>query len=106
MNIGDYARYKNTGTVGKVLEVKQEAGVEWILLDTFNLYYDSTTLEPGLEVEYKTSSVKESNRVACRKRQQTSSIDTTENGPADPRSCGRKLSRDPFAWDPTSGDAA
>jgi hypothetical protein len=59
MNIGDYARYKNTGTVGKVLEVKQEAGVEWILLDTFNLYYDSTTLEPGLEVEYKTSSVKE-----------------------------------------------
>ena len=59
MNIGDYARYKNTGTVGKVLEIKQEAGVEWILLDTFNLYYDSTTLEPGLEVEYKTSSVKE-----------------------------------------------
>ncbi len=59
MNIGDYARYKNTGTVGKVLEVKQEAGVEWILLDTFNLYYDSTTLEPGSEVEYKTSSVKE-----------------------------------------------
>ena len=59
MNVGDYARYKNTGTVGKVLEIKQEAGVEWILLDTFNLYYDSTTLEPGLEVEYKTSSVKE-----------------------------------------------
>ena len=50
MNIGDYARYKNTGTVGKVLEVKQEAGVEWILLDTFNLYYDATTLEPGSEV--------------------------------------------------------
>ena len=59
MNVGDYARYKNTGTVGKVLEVKQEAGVEWILLDTFNLYYDATTLEPGSESEYKTSSVKE-----------------------------------------------
>jgi len=59
MNVGDYARYKNTGTVGKVLEVKQEAGVEWILLDTFNLYYDATTLEPGSAVEYKTFSVKE-----------------------------------------------
>ena len=59
MNVGDYARYKNTGTVGKVLEVKQEAGVEWILLDTFNLYYDATTLEPGSVQEYKTFSVKE-----------------------------------------------
>ena len=59
MNVGDYARYKNTGTVGKVLEIKQEAGVEWILLDTFNLYYDSTTLEPGSAQEYKVFSVKE-----------------------------------------------
>ncbi len=59
MNVGDYARYKNTGTVGKVLEIKQEAGVEWILLDTFNLYYDSMTLEPGSAQEYKTFSVKE-----------------------------------------------
>jgi len=59
MNVGDYARYKNTGTVGKVLEVKQEAGVEWILLDTYNLYYDATTLEPGSVLEYKTFSVKE-----------------------------------------------
>jgi len=59
LNVGDYARYKNTGTVGKVLEVKQEAGVEWILLDTYNLYYDATTLEPGSVLEYKTFSVKE-----------------------------------------------
>lgn len=59
MNVGDYARYKNTGTVGKVLEVKQEAGAEWILLDTFSLYYDSTTLEPATAQECKTFSVKE-----------------------------------------------
>jgi hypothetical protein len=59
MNVGDYAMYKNTGTVGKVLEVKQEAGVEWILLDTFNLYYDASTLEPSQVQEYKTFSVKE-----------------------------------------------
>ena len=59
MNVGDYARYKNTGTVGKVLEVKEEAGVEWILLDTFNLFYDAKTLEPGTVQEYKTFSVKE-----------------------------------------------
>lgn len=59
MNVGEYARYKNTGTVGKVLEVKVEAGIEWNLLDTFNLYYDATTLEPGSEVEYKTFSVKQ-----------------------------------------------
>ncbi len=62
MNVGDYARYKNTGTVGKVLEVKQEAGIEWILLDTYNLYYDATTVEPGNVEEYKTFSVKERSR--------------------------------------------
>jgi hypothetical protein len=59
MNVGDYARYKNTGTVGKVLEVKLEAGVEWILLDTFNLFYDASTLEPGTVEEHKAYSVKE-----------------------------------------------
>jgi hypothetical protein len=59
MNVGDYAKYRNTGTVGKVLEVKQEAGVEWILLDTFNLFYDSSLLEAAQAVEYKSYSVKE-----------------------------------------------
>ena len=41
------------------MEVKQEAGIEWILLDTYNLYYDASTLEPGSHEGFKVFSVKE-----------------------------------------------
>lgn len=58
MEIGEYARYKNTGTVGKVMSKSSEAGVEWIELDNA-LVYQSTYLEAASESEYKASSVKD-----------------------------------------------
>ena len=53
MQPGDFAKYRNTGTVGKVLEVEDRPNGQWVLLDTYNLYYDSTTLDPADESEYK-----------------------------------------------------
>lgn len=47
MKIGDYARYRNTGTVGKVMDVTVEGGATWVLLDTYDLYYDTSALEPA-----------------------------------------------------------
>jgi hypothetical protein len=58
MEIGDYARYKNTGTVGRVVAKSQEAGVEWIELDN-SLLYQATYLEAASESDYKASSVKD-----------------------------------------------
>ena len=58
MEIGDFARYKNTGTVGKVVGKYAESGAEWIELDN-KLVYRSEYLEPATENEYKVSSVKD-----------------------------------------------
>jgi hypothetical protein len=58
MEIGDIARYKNTGTVGKVVDKYAESGVEWIELDN-RLVYRADYLESASESEYKASSVKD-----------------------------------------------
>jgi hypothetical protein len=53
MQIGDFAKYRNTGTVGKVMEIMDRSEGKWVLLDTYDLYYDASTLEPASEAEYK-----------------------------------------------------
>jgi len=58
MEIGEFAKYKNTGTVGKVVDKYVESGVEWIELDN-KLAYRIDYLEPASEKEYKVSSVKD-----------------------------------------------
>jgi len=40
MKVGDLAKYRNTGSVGKIEDIKEEEGRTWALLDTTNLYYD------------------------------------------------------------------
>ena len=59
MEVGDYARYMNTGTVGKVEDVMVEEGVHWVLLDVTQLYYDETKLEKASEEEYKPVTIRE-----------------------------------------------
>ena len=59
MQVGEYAKYRATGTVGKVLEVRERDGVEWALLDTYSLWYVSSLLDPAQAVEYKSTSYKE-----------------------------------------------
>ena len=52
MIVGDIVKYRNTGTVGKIEDIMEEGKVVWALLDTSNLYYDSTTLDPANPDEY------------------------------------------------------
>ncbi len=53
MKVGDFAKYRNTGTVGKVMEIVDNADGTWVLLDTYGLYYESSMLDPASESEYK-----------------------------------------------------
>jgi hypothetical protein len=59
MQVGDYAKYRVTGTVGKVMEMRESEGVEWALLDTYQLWYVTSLLEPASANEYKRVSFKE-----------------------------------------------
>jgi len=59
MEVGDYAKYRVTGTVGKILEVQERDGVEWALLDTYELWYVSSLMDPAQASEYKRTSYKE-----------------------------------------------
>ena len=62
MQVGDFAKYRVTGTVGKVLEVRERDGVEWALLDTYGLWYVTSLLDPASADEYKRTSYKERTR--------------------------------------------
>ncbi|MCG7845221.1 MAG: DUF2098 domain-containing protein [Methanomassiliicoccales archaeon] len=62
MQVGEFAKYRITGTVGKVLEVQERDGVEWALLDTYELWYVSSLLEPASADKYKQHSYKERTR--------------------------------------------
>jgi len=59
MRIGDFAKYRNTGTVGKVMDIMVRPEGQWVLLDTYDLYYDISALEPASEVEYKVKHLEE-----------------------------------------------
>jgi len=56
MQIGDLAKYRNTGSVGKIEDVMEEDGRTWVLLDTTRLYYDVSTLDPAQPEEYRKES--------------------------------------------------
>jgi hypothetical protein len=59
MQIGDFARYRNTGTVGKIEEVVDRPDGQWVLLDTYGLYYQASTLEPATAADYKVKVLQE-----------------------------------------------
>ncbi len=62
MQVGDIAKYRVTGTVGKILEVRERDGMEWALLDTYSLWYVTSLLDPASADEYKRTSYKERTR--------------------------------------------
>jgi hypothetical protein len=51
--VGDIVKYRNTGTVGKVMDIMEEGKKIWVLLDTSNLYYEQSTLDPASESDYR-----------------------------------------------------
>jgi hypothetical protein len=59
MQIGDFAKYRNTGTVGKVMDIMDKPEGQWVLLDTYDLYYDASTLESASVTDYKVKHLEE-----------------------------------------------
>ncbi|WP_296795607.1 DUF2098 domain-containing protein [uncultured Methanobrevibacter sp.] len=45
ISVDDFVRYVDTGTMGKVLEIKTEDEVDWVLIDKTNLWYKAKLVE-------------------------------------------------------------
>lgn len=45
ISVDDFVRYVDTGTMGKVLEIKTEDEVDWVLIDKTNLWYKAKLME-------------------------------------------------------------
>lgn len=45
ISIDDYVRYVDTGTLGKVLDIKMEDEIGWVLIDKTGLWYKSKLVE-------------------------------------------------------------
>ena len=43
--LDSYVRYVDTGTIGKVVDVKTQDGMEWVKLDKTDLWYRSNLVE-------------------------------------------------------------
>lgn len=43
--LDSYVRYVDTGTIGKVLDIKTTDGVDWVKLDKTNLWYRAKLVE-------------------------------------------------------------
>ena len=50
-----HVRYVETGTIGKVIDVRTKDGVEWVMLDKTNLWYRSKLVELLDEKDIKKS---------------------------------------------------
>ena len=56
ITLDSYVRYVDTGTIGKVVDVKTNNGVEWVKLDKTNLWYRSNLVELLDDKDIKKSS--------------------------------------------------
>ncbi|WP_407431447.1 DUF2098 domain-containing protein [Methanobrevibacter sp.] len=45
ISVDDFVRYADTGTMGKVLEIKTEDEIDWVLIDKTNLWYKAKLVE-------------------------------------------------------------
>lgn len=53
MQLGETYKYLPTSTVGKVLDMREDDGRSWALLDYTGLWYDTSMLVPADVSEYK-----------------------------------------------------
>ena len=54
--IDSYVRYVDTGTIGKVVEVKTSSDIEWVRIDKTDLWYRANLVELLDEKDIKKSS--------------------------------------------------
>ncbi|WP_305515155.1 MULTISPECIES: DUF2098 domain-containing protein [unclassified Methanobrevibacter] len=56
ITLDSHVRYVDTGTMGKVIDLKSESGSEWVMLDKTELWYRSDLVELLEEKDIKKSS--------------------------------------------------
>lgn len=56
--IGTQVRYTDTGTIGEVIEIKEEDGASWVKLDKTNMWYISKFVEVLDEKDIKETTTK------------------------------------------------
>ena len=61
ITLDSHARYVNTGTIGKVIDLKTQNGIDWVKLDKTELWYRSTLVELLDEKDIKKSSFYDEN---------------------------------------------
>ena len=54
--LDSHVRYVDTGTIGKVLDIKTQDGVDWVKIDKTNLWYRSKLVELLDEKDLKKAS--------------------------------------------------
>ncbi len=45
ISVDDHVRYVDTGTVGKVIDIKSEDEIDWVKIDKTNLWYKADLVE-------------------------------------------------------------
>ena len=55
--LDSYVRYVDTGTIGKVVDIKTQDGMEWVKLDKTELWYRSNLVELLDDKDIKTSTL-------------------------------------------------
>lgn len=64
INLDSYVRYVDTGTIGKVLDMKTENNKEWVKLDKTELWYVANRVELLDEKDIKKRTWGENNEVS------------------------------------------
>ena len=59
--VGDYVRYIDTGTIGKIVDVKTADGIDWVRIDKTDLWYRSKLVELLDEKDLKKKSFDDDN---------------------------------------------
>ena len=59
--IGNHVRYVDTGTIGEVVDVKTENGIDWVKIDKTKLWYRSKLVELLDEKDLKKKSFDDGN---------------------------------------------
>lgn len=63
INVGNQVRYTETGTIGEVLEIKEENNTSWVKIDKTGMWYVSDLVEVLDEKDMKeTTSYKENTK--------------------------------------------
>ena len=57
LTLDSYVRYVDTGTIGKIVDLKTENGIGWVKLDKTNLWYRANLVELLDEKDIKKSTL-------------------------------------------------